>query len=497
MMQVLLSRLGIGAVAAFALVLTLNKNVDDAVSMSFDEGYELMKATLCAHGYPLYSQIWSDQPPLYTGILETVFALVGQSIAAARLTTIAFSFILCASLFEIVRSHSGAVVGIIALTLLWISHYFIHLSVSVMNGFPAYAVGLLSVAAICRYLAGSSRHWLVIAGVVLGLSLQIKLTAALMIPGVIIGLAPCNPWKLKIHCSRIATWMAGVAVGFAVPQFFNLQTSLDMIWNVHVSWKHHQLFPNPEEFASLSEMLKDDYGTLLAAATGSATAAAAVSSLRSIRIPIVWLVTAFVAHSVCRPYFSYYYIHLAVPLCWLAAVGLRNVATTAWRLTDPSYTGAQWRPVVVSLAAALLWHLAYAGPASKLRNAIRPFDQRATINDDSVLKSLLPYKSHVNWLFTDHPIYAFHTGCLVPPATAVLSEKRFRTGHMNASLACAIINYYKPEVILLFHYLRRDPEFQQLAARDYTVHTNDFGADFYVLKSLDHVSGAIVSTANR
>src|SRR5437868_395217 len=59
-----------------------------AVKIGADEDFELSKAVLCVHGYQLYTQIWDDQPPLYTFLLTQILERASPSILAPRLLTV-------------------------------------------------------------------------------------------------------------------------------------------------------------------------------------------------------------------------------------------------------------------------------------------------------------------------------------------------------------------------------------------------------------------------
>jgi hypothetical protein len=65
--------------------------------MDLDEGVNLMKGMLVVRGYPLYSQIWSDQPPLFTQLLAILFRLVGFEVNAAVLVLVLSAILLWAS----------------------------------------------------------------------------------------------------------------------------------------------------------------------------------------------------------------------------------------------------------------------------------------------------------------------------------------------------------------------------------------------------------------
>src|SRR5438874_3081999 len=45
--------------------------LQNAVKIGADEDFELSKAALALKGYKLYTQVWNDQPPLYTTLLTT------------------------------------------------------------------------------------------------------------------------------------------------------------------------------------------------------------------------------------------------------------------------------------------------------------------------------------------------------------------------------------------------------------------------------------------
>jgi len=62
--------------------------------MDLDEGVNLMKGMLVVRGYTLYSQIWSDQPPLFTHMLAVLFRLVGFEVNAARVMVLILSGVL-------------------------------------------------------------------------------------------------------------------------------------------------------------------------------------------------------------------------------------------------------------------------------------------------------------------------------------------------------------------------------------------------------------------
>jgi hypothetical protein len=60
-------------------------------------------------------------------------------------------------------------------------------------------------------------------------------------------------------------------------------------------------------------------------------------------LPVMWLILMLVVFAVHRPWWPHYYVHIAVPLCWCAAIGIVRV----WEWFR------QWRGLCLRAAAAL------------------------------------------------------------------------------------------------------------------------------------------------
>jgi hypothetical protein len=93
-----------------------------AVQIGADEGFELAKATLCAHGHKLYTEIWNDQPPWHTFVVTQIIKHVSYSVLAARLVTTGFTVVLLGSLFFLIRRLAGLMVAATTVFLLRYGH---------------------------------------------------------------------------------------------------------------------------------------------------------------------------------------------------------------------------------------------------------------------------------------------------------------------------------------------------------------------------------------
>ena len=179
-----------------------------------DEGFNLMKGALVANGFSLYSEIWSDQPPLLTFILAAVQRVFPFDVDAARAVVLAFSGLLLWSLFRSIRRLEGRACAWFAVMALMAVAGFQQLSVAVMIGLPAVA---LASAALDQTLAGASdnRNWRFwVAGTLFALALQTKLFVGIMFPALALAAflgadGQLTAWRIGI--ARLACLVLGTA----------------------------------------------------------------------------------------------------------------------------------------------------------------------------------------------------------------------------------------------------------------------------------------------
>jgi 4-amino-4-deoxy-L-arabinose transferase-like glycosyltransferase len=72
-----------------------------------DEGLNLMRSMLVTLGHPLYSEVSSDQPPLFTHILALVLRVVGFEVNPARLLVLLFAALLVWSCVQFLQLTWG------------------------------------------------------------------------------------------------------------------------------------------------------------------------------------------------------------------------------------------------------------------------------------------------------------------------------------------------------------------------------------------------------
>jgi len=102
-----LSRWGSLLLILVMLLIVFTSPFRDVYEYSSDEGRNLLRAGLIAEGYPLYTAIWNDQPPLFPAVLQLWLKVFGASAANGRLLTLVFSCGLVLAFYAIIKSAGG------------------------------------------------------------------------------------------------------------------------------------------------------------------------------------------------------------------------------------------------------------------------------------------------------------------------------------------------------------------------------------------------------
>jgi len=172
----------------FILLVNLLFPIRNIFSFDSDEGINLMKSLLLLRGYPLYSVIWNDQPPLLTYILAGAFKVFGLDVNVGRIVVLFFAALLVWAFTQYLIQISNRWYAVVGLLLLIVLPNFTQLSVSVMIGIPAIALGTVSLLFVTQWHITRKKIWLILAGIVLALSILIKLFTAILVPILILGI---------------------------------------------------------------------------------------------------------------------------------------------------------------------------------------------------------------------------------------------------------------------------------------------------------------------
>lgn len=439
-----------------------------AVQIGSDEGFELAKATLLLNGHHLYTEVWNDQPPLHTFLITQLLKHVSGSVLLPRLVTVAFAVLLLCSVFAIIRRASGLLAAGLATALVVASPGFLELSASCMLEIPSLATALAALAVLSLQHPASRKLRLVLAGVCFGVALLMKLVPATLLP-----LAAVIIW---LDCPESRNWLKQTLGSLIVLGLASLVTFVlvDLViergaflLHFHQSWTSHFATAKSLEHGSATDhpfvwsiLLKHWDATVPAVlgiillcrklfGRGSCgppttsrkqpithlTRSSSCSTDPSL-LPLAWIFLSFAIFAAHRPWWPYYYVHLAIPLGWCAAIAVEHVIRSARR-----------RKVVVPLF--VLGMLAFSWMALRLYFQIADARHLSRIYASPLLTELARFRPAAKWLYTEDPVYSFHSGIPLPPPLGVMVLKRYWCGEMTDQRLADELKSWTPGLILL------------------------------------------------
>jgi len=326
------------------------------VKIGADEGFELAKATLCLKGYHLYTDVWNDQPPLYTFLVTKIIQHLSPSVLGPRLLTVGLAMLLLASVFLLSWRVQGLWVAALATGWLMASPGFLELSCSVMQEIPGLALVAAALAVLA--LGGRSRWYAaeIAAGILFALGLQVKLIGVIYLP-----LAGCILWlrhrsalpppaahdggtahRESVNLARLLTEsLAGAALCFMMSQatsFVAIDWLIDggaYLRHFEQSWSSHFAGVRSLEHGSPADhpfdwmVLLRNWDTTVPAMLGAVLCWRQIRHTRIALLPLLWLVLTLLVFGWHKPWWTYYYVHTALPLCWCAAIGIASVGRWA------------------------------------------------------------------------------------------------------------------------------------------------------------------------
>ena len=459
---------GILFVVISFVILCSQLPITSALKFGDDEGIELMKGFLCSKGYTLYTQIWNDQPPVLTMLLDGAFRLFGATLPVGRLLAAAFGLLLFCSLFLIVRQRGNLWMAFLAVFFLVCSPGVLMLSLSVMLEVPTFAIALLSVYCLFRWSGRKRPVWLWISGLVMGVALGTKLTAILTLPAILleIVLATRNhkPGWQKIAMIAAAQWMGATVLVVILITVLWGKESLQTSFLSHFSERPVPGMPRPEDFPFPLTMVVGHFECVAAALAGILLSMKR-RTLRQMAFPITLLVTGLVIHLIHRPCWQYYYLHLAIPLSWLAAYAIYEAIIWSFAVLAKARSwfasAAGWKGVVICAVAALV----ILRSERRLEGGIIDIRRRPPAESDAIVIKMKQNAMHTHWVYCEEPIYAFASCSLTPPELAVVVIKRFWSHQLTASTTVEICRQRQVDELVLSP--QSGPEWQAWLQADF------------------------------
>jgi hypothetical protein len=256
-------------------------------------------------------------------------------------------------------------------------------------------------------------------------------------------------WQARLL--RVLAW--GVLLGAA---YLLLGLSLgalrfDLLFGTHLGAMTANVQNFVEEASGFFPHFVEQHAAyLLLGAVGLVYAASVRAT--SVLVPLSWLLFGALVFSVQRPLWYHHTLLLSIPLTWLAAFGMAGVFALlrwGWRQRGElrGMLGGLGGLALAAAAVLLLWSYPTPLPQRLAEQMViyRPNYIQAVADR---LRADAGATDRTDWIFTDHPFYAFQAGLAVPPEIAVLSRKTLEANIIRQEHLARVLRDYAPRFVL-------------------------------------------------
>jgi uncharacterized membrane protein len=485
------------ALGSMVVALVLSLQTLNGASQDYDEGVYLQSLRALADGHPLFTSIFSSQPPLFLLSIYPFYALFGQSLSAARLGLLFFSLAGLAGIFVAGRALQHRVVGGVACLLLAFDPMYEHSAHTVQAELPSIAFQIWAVActALAMRAQGRRQSWLLVgAGTLLGCALMVKLFAIVaVIPMIAILATPlARRWlgdngRLRRpprdfvesdlrQLLRLLLLVAGGAFGamilIVLPFAGNLGQLYDQAVRFHLAAAHS----NSHTLGSNLEII---WRALLASPLlymGAVAVALLVWQRAWTSVPaVVWACAAIAMLAQQQPLFAHHAVLISPALALVAGYGA-CVAWTAFASSDHQAVALTVGRIVLILACAFGLFVNWRNNAA----ANVPLPTRSI----EMAIALQGVSAPTEVVLSDDQYVATLANRDVPPELVDTSAVRITSGYLTTAQMEQFITRTRVHVIL-FASGRFDllPGFRAWVVAHYTqVASFDHGGALYLLE---------------
>jgi 4-amino-4-deoxy-L-arabinose transferase-like glycosyltransferase len=446
----------------------------EKIQFDSDEGLNLMRSMLVVLGHPLYREVSSDQPPLFTQILALLLRGVGFDVNPARVLVLLFSGLLVWSCAQFLQITWGKLAGILFLPLIIMVPRYLDLSVSVMIGVPSIALAAVSMLFVTVWHQNKRTLWLVLSGFALALSVLIKLFTGFFVPIFLIGITVSEYINRR---EEMFSWRIFRPALLWSISFASLAILLGLILvgpqNVWLIILPHLTAPATEELQgagyTINAHLQSAVPLLLLGIFGALFSIYKRNWLTL--YPFAWAALAYTLFSFYSPVFYHHQLLITIPIAMLAAVVVGDGIVSLIRLRRPSDI-VQLRTLFGIIAlVGFAWVSTNYVPVLDKELMNRPrlsgFNLRATPGKLKVLRTMNEYIDQTTWIVTDMPMYAFRVQRPVPPILATFSSKRLATGSLTEADILTAMREYHPEQVLMARFVI--PPLEEYLQKNYTL----------------------------
>lgn len=435
---------------AFFLLIYFLYPFQDVFEFDPDEGQNAMIALMINRGHSMYSEIWSDHPPLFPYLLDYWLRIFGYKIQTARILVLFFSSILLASAFQFLRNAWGtwhAVAGLILIVLL---PYYTRLSVSLMIGLPAIALAMFALVGLQIWHKKRSSVWLIISAVALVLSLYVKLFTAILVPIFMIGIYLDERNARNRHTwfylprSLLVWLLAFVSLVLILGITLIGPRELGQLVDFYVRSAKVESYLEAAKIYGINWFLRESLPLLSLAVIGGIYTIIA-KNWSSIYL-IAWTAFAYLTLLWQVPVWYHHQLLVTIPAAMLAGVAIGQSIATISRLIRTRETPALLGSLAIISMAMLMLLLVVRLPVTmqefSAHDALLERERMFLVRSSN-------HATETEWFVTDTPMYAFRIKASVPPNLVVFSDKRMLSGHLSEEQILAAIAEYRPEQVFI------------------------------------------------
>jgi hypothetical protein len=426
----------------------------DVYVWSNDEGLYVQRAALANAGYPLYTEVLLNKPPLFVWILQLAFRVAGQTLAVGRLTVLALTLPGLIALGTVARQLWGRWAGV-ASAAVWVGLPEVPLRAhAIMSDLPALAFALASLGASCAYRRRGRRTWLILSAAAFAGALLIHPLLIYFGPTLLAVLFLPDRDRANEKSTRAKVWpdlavFAGVGATLGLLVLAALDRRAFLTWVFQYNFRTASV-ARPTDLGTnwglITDYLNHRWPVMAMAGIGAVTLCAKSVQRRGLIIAAIWLFSTLAVLLTWSPLWMHYRLFAALPMVVVAGSGLAELGR--WATSRHNWEqGREWlfAGASVLMLGAGAWftvgrwrgdlpHLTLDRSWSEDRLMARAFLQRASKPDDLIV--------------TDDPLSAFAAGRLVAPTLTEASYRHIHLGYLTAAdLVESTLRYRAPIVL--------------------------------------------------
>jgi hypothetical protein len=346
--------------------------------LDFDEGVYWLSMRSMRAGNPLFTSVYSSQPPGFLLLIEPLWNWLGGSIAAGRAVMVGWAVVGVGSGAVLGWRLAGPLAGVAVAVALAVDPRMVNQSIILQADGPAVSLGLLSLAAAAVAVSTHSHRWRAVACLVAGAALALGVLTKLFDAGLLPALA-----VLLLSDRRRWSAMAlaaGGAVAVAAALLLPIAVAWTSMWDqaVGLHLTTRSLYPGIT-LVFLRSFVHAEWPVVAVGALGFAVGWRRAP--RAWAVSVTWCTGALAALAATRPIFPHHMALLIPGLSLLGAIGLVAIAAECRNRLDGS-----GRLALGSVSAAA----ATAAALLLLEHALTPLTTPTNLALVSRLQTLTP-----------------------------------------------------------------------------------------------------------